>query len=67
MEFVKLPEDDIRKRNLLTELTDLCENALEVVDLTEDEIMQYINFIWSSWIPLYLYIYVIPSLILIEI
>ena len=38
VEYVKLPDEDSWKRNILTEMLDFRENGLDV-DLTEDECM----------------------------
>lgn len=46
--YVKLPNEDSWKRNILTEMLDFCENGLDVVDITEDECMQIMNFICTS-------------------
>ena len=47
VDYVKLPDEDSWKRNILTEMLDFRENGLDV-DLTEDECMCIINFICTS-------------------
>ena len=47
VDYVKLPDEDSWKRNILTEMLDFRENGLDV-DLTEDECMRIINFICTS-------------------